>query len=61
MRKCDELAGEQASFVPIEVEGPALHGFHADRVGIEQVEELLELSRLAVEAIEMPDDHGGGR
>ncbi len=58
VRERDELPGEQASLVPIQVEGPALYGLHSDGTEVEQVEELLELSRLAVEAIEMPNDDG---
>lgn len=60
VRERDELTCEQASFVPIEVERSTLYRFHADRVGIEEVEELFELSRPAVETIEVPDDHGRG-
>lgn len=57
VRERDKLPGEQASLVPIQVEGPALYGLHSDGTDVEQVEELLEFSWLAVEAIEVPHDH----
>jgi hypothetical protein len=62
VRERDELSGEQSPFMTIEVEGAALHRLHTDWTHIEQVEELFELSRLAVEPVKVPHDHGrGGR
>ncbi|MCC9055319.1 hypothetical protein LOK55_13765 [Microbacterium sp. F2E] len=43
--------------MPVQIEGPALCRLDADRADVEQVEKLLEFSWLAVEAIEVPNNH----
>ncbi|MDN5715673.1 MAG: hypothetical protein L0G89_00405 [Janibacter sp.] len=40
----DELSGEEASFVEVEVEGAALDGFDPDGSCVEEVEELFEFA-----------------
>lgn len=52
-----ELTGEQASLVSIQVEGSALDGFDSHRMAVEQIQELLELTRLAIEPIQVPHDY----
>lgn len=57
VRERDELPGEQASLVTIQVEASALYGLHSDGTEVKQVEKLLELTGFAVQAIQMPYDH----
>lgn len=43
--------------MPVQVERAALDCFDSDRVGVEEVEELLEFERAPVEPIHVPHDH----
>lgn len=52
----DQLPGEQAALVPVQVEGATLDRLDPDRAGVEEVEELLEFAGAPVEPVQMPDD-----
>lgn len=47
----DQLPGEESAFVPVQVERAALDCFDSDRVGVEEIEELLEFERAPVEPV----------
>lgn len=60
VRERDQLPGEEASFVTVQIEGAALDGLDTDRARVQDVEELFELMGFAVEAVHVPHDHDPG-
>lgn len=53
----NQLPGEQATLMSVQVERATLDRLDPDRAGVEEVEELLEFAGAPVETVQMPDDH----